>query len=541
MTALATRPYQDEAITAVENAWADGTNRPAVVLPTGTGKTVMFAHLAHREVRSTGQRALILVHRDELVTQTAAKLHGVDPELTVGVVKAERNETDAEVIVASVQTLSRKRRMRRFLDETYGEQSVGTVIVDEAHHAAANSYRFVLEQLGCFSEQGTRTLGVTATLARTDSRGLGDVWHEVVYTRSILWAIGNEYLVDVRGKAVTLDGLDLGSVARSHGDYADGSLADALLAIGAGKHIATAYREQAGDRQGIMFCPNVETAYEFAGDLCDAGITAEVIIGTTPSDVRRAIYREFERREVQVLVSCAVLTEGFDMPQAEVCVIARPTQSAPLFVQMVGRVLRPFPGKRDALVLDVVGASAEHGLATLVDLAHEHIKGEMLPGESVIECIERTTGDERVKLAAHKAGKLTAADVDLFARSRSAWLKTPGGVWFIPTRDAMFFLWPSQAEGFRVGRKGKSGVAELLGDEFDLDLAMSWAEQYAASEDPSVSSRAAAWRQRRMPPSPQQLGFASQLGFTFGDDASRTQVSDAISIELASRTFDRHL
>lgn len=544
MTSLTLRDYQTEAKFAVYDAWANGTNRVAVVHPTGVGKTVLFAHIARDEVIATGQRALILVHRDELVTQTAAKLHGVDPELTVGVVKAERNETDAQVIVASVQTLSRHRRMNDFLHATYGQQSVGTVIVDEAHHAAAESYRYVLEALGCFNAEpsmATRTLGVSATLARTDAKGLGDVWQFVADQRSILWAISNGHLVDVRGKAVTLDGLDLGKVAKSHGDYRDAPLADALLGINAGEHIADAYREHAGDRQGIMFCPNVETAYSFALNLVKVGIPAHVIVGETATETRREIYRRYEHKEIQVLVSCAVLTEGFDMPQAEVCVIARPTQSAPLFVQMVGRVLRPFPGKRDALVLDVVGASAEHGLATLVDLAHEHVKGEMLDGESITEAIERTTADERVRAEAHKAGQLAARDVDLFARSRSAWLRTPGGVWFIPTKDAMFFLWPSESTGFRVGRKGKTGTATMLGDELDLDLAMSWAEQHATQEDGSVSSRAAAWRSRRMPPSDAQLGFARQLGLTFEADATKTQVSDAISIELARRTFDRHL
>lgn len=541
MTALTLHPYQLEAIDAVEQAWAVGITRPAVVLPTGTGKTVMFTSLAHKEVRAGG-RPLVLVHRDELVTQTVAKVHAIDPDLTVGVVKAERNETDADVIVASVQTLSRASRMDRLLGACM-RHPITLVIVDEAHHAAANSYRDVLRWLNALGSEHakTRTLGVSATLARTDGKGLGDVWQDVVYEKDILWAILNGYLVDVRGKSVTLDGLDLASVARSRGDYQDGSLAEALLAIDAGRHIAEAYRTHAGKRQGIMFCPNIETTNRFAYELAEAGIPCAVIIGDTDTAIRQETYLRYERKEIQVLVSCAVLTEGFDMPQAEVCVIARPTQSAPLYVQMVGRVLRTFPGKADALVLDVVGAAATHTLAGLVDLTTETDKAPR-EGESLLEQVERTTADEKLREAAHQVGKLGAGDVDLFHRSRAAWLQTPGGVWFIPTESSMFFLWPSQTTGFRVGRKGKTGKAVMLKDELTLDLAMSWAEQLATDEDPSVSSRMAAWRRRRTPPSPEQWAFAASLGLSDLDPTmSRAQLSDLISIEIASRVFDKHV
>ena len=349
---LALRPYQTEAIAALEDGWAAGLQRVAVVLPTGLGKTVVFAHLIHQAL-AAGHRPLVLVHREELADQAADKIRSVAPDVSVGIVKAERDELDRDVIVASVQTLSRPNRRGRYLGATAGRRRL--IVVDECHHAAARTWIQLLEALGGFTPGGAKVAGFTATMTREDSRKLGDIWERVVYERDILFGIGNGFLTDVRGKAVTVDGFDLGTVARSRGDYQDGALGEALEASGAGEVIAKAYTEHAADRAGVLFTPTVATAYSFAEDLNAAGIVTETITGTTSSEDRKLIYKRYRTGDVQVLSNCMVLTEGWDAPWCSTAVIARPTSSAGLYVQMVGRVLRPYPGKTDALVLDVVG------------------------------------------------------------------------------------------------------------------------------------------------------------------------------------------
>src|SRR5690606_38763980 len=224
----------------------------------------------------------------ELARQAMDKIRSVAPDLNVGLVKAESNETDADVIVASVQTLVNPDRLSQI-------SGVDLVVVDEAHHAAAPSYKTVLQGLG--SWEGTRTVGFTATMSRSDDLGLGDVWEDVVFHKDIMWCIINNFLVDVEAQTLEIDGLDLASVARSRGDYQEGQLGEALEASGAGPVIAKAYKDHAGDKQGILFTPTVATAYAFADDLADQGIVTEVVTGETPVEERQAIFERYRNKE----------------------------------------------------------------------------------------------------------------------------------------------------------------------------------------------------------------------------------------------------
>lgn len=530
--ALKLRKYQDQAINAVVSAWTQGILRPAIVMATGLGKTRTFTELASIEA-SRGGKVLILVHRDELAQQTLATIRAFDPSLSVGLVKAEHREVYAKVVVGSVQTLARQRR-REELD------GVTLVIVDEAHHAAARSYLDVLEHYGCFRD--TRALGVTATMSRSDDRGLGDVWQDVVFKRDILFGIRDGYLVDVRGKAVEVEGLDLASVAKSRGDYQDGALGDAMLACDAAEAIAQAYKENAADRQGVLFAPTVATAQAFAEALTAAGIPAETVTGATSLEDRALIYKRVRHGDTQVLSNCMVLTEGFDMPQLSCGVIARPTQSQGLYIQMAGRVLRTHPGKKDALLLDVVGVTARMGLRSIVDLTETGVKpGE---GESLAEAIEREAAERRdlETATAIRLQTLATREVDLFQQSHAAWLQTRKGVWFVPTREHTYFLWPDGDEGaFKIGKCGVYSArgGEWLMDGLSLDLAMSWAEQFAEEEDPMVASRNASWRKKKARPSEAQLGHAVRLGIQLADGLSKNELSNQISIHHASAILDR--
>lgn len=566
-TALRLRPYQTESIAALFTAWGAGVRRPAVVLPTGMGKTVIFASLIDQWLadpyRPPGA-VLVLVHRDELANQTAEKIHMVNDSVTVGIVKAERNELDAQVIVGSVQTLARENRRRQL-------PRVGLVIVDECHHASADSYLKILDHVGALDdvnrggycrcagcwpiEQGALAAGFTATMVRSDRRGLGSVWQEIVYTKNIMWGIthndqgecapGLGYLTDARGVQLKIDGLDLRSVAIRQGDYADGAVADAFQTCDALTKIAEGYKEHAGDRSGIVFMPTVATAEEYATEATRLGMPTAFVHGGTPTEDRKLIYKRLAAGDIQAVANCGVLTEGFDEPRVSV-VVPKLTASQGLYIQMVGRGLRPYPGKTDCLVLDPTGVSGRLslcGTSVLTDGTITPKDGETLAeaeARQEAEALEAAGKVAEAKARRKLAGQVTAEQVDLFHGSTSAWLQTRDGVWFIPTRQYTYFLWPDGTDGhWKIGRCGVYSArgGQWLKGELTLEYAMAIAEQQAREVDPTVSQRTATWRKGK--PSEAQTDLAERLGIDDAADMRRGALSDAISIHYASRILDR--
>ena len=541
---LKLRDYQTECIDAVFSAWGEGLRRPAAVLPTGAGKTVVFSELVrqfrgdrHPET-AQGRRVIVLVHRDELADQAISKLRSVLPaDVSVGKVKAQDRQTAADVMVCSVQTISRAAALRELKYREPDVGRVGLIITDECHHAAAASYRKVYDAF-----PGALHLGVTATLGRSDSRKLSEVWEEVVYTRSVLWMISKKYLSDVRAVRVEAD-FDLSAVKTSRGDWQAGDLGAALEESHAEEAIARAYTDHAKDRPGVVFTPTVATAEKASEALNRAGVVTEVITGETPREVRRDIFDRYRQGDVQVLANCMVLTEGFDAPWASCAVIARPTQSAPLYVQMVGRVLRTWPGKSDALVLDVVGASAMNKLSTIVDLDPALVR-DVQDGESLREAAERE------EEAAESAGvnvvpgsvtfELSSREADLFAGSEHAWSVTPRGVMFIECGGTRVFLWPAQEGGFTVCTVEEGGPwvrTEHRG--LDLGMAMAWGETVADDAKSTFGIRRnAPWRSK--PVSERQAEVVRRMGLD-PTGMRAGQASDLIGASVAARMFDKHV
>jgi len=543
VTTLKLRDYQRQALDAVYDAWSEGVRRPAVVLPTGAGKTVVFAHLT-QEFRNSyvhgvpdkGRRVIVLVHRDELADQAMNKLRQVLPEdVSVGKVKATHDQTDADVMVCSVQTLASAGRRERLLADEGRHGNVGLIITDECHHAAAASYRKVYD---AFPE--ALQVGVTATLERNDGKSLGDVWDDVVYTKSILWMVSKGYLTDVRAKAVDVSTLDMSGVKRTGADWAAGDLGRALEESGALGAVSRAYQEHGEGRRAIVFTPTVATAEAVAADLNGAGVPSGMISGETPRDERRHLFEEFRQGRLRTLVNCMVLTEGFDAPWAEVAVIARPTRSRALYTQMVGRVLRPWEGKKDALVLDLVGASA-NGLRTLIDLEPGAVR-KMRDGESLADAVVREAeeGDQKVP-AGSIAFELRVRDLDVFAASPTAWHRTHGGVMFIDIgRKKRVFLWPSSQEPGKwdVCAQDETGAGVTQYQALDLSMALAWGEAKAEDHQEFSTRRNASWR--RGTPSEAQLRAARALGVD-PKGLGRGELGDALSVAAASRDLDRFL
>lgn len=538
------RDYQREAKDAVWSSW-DTLQRPAVVLPTGAGKTIIFTHMiAHHLTAWPGQRVIVLVHRDELADQAITKLH--DLGIDAGKVKAADNELDRRVLVCSVQTVSRDNRLAQLTGSQADSGKIGLVIADECELAAAPSWLKVMRALGCFDdaysdETSTRAVGFTATMARGDHVGLGKVWQRVVYSKSTAWMIANGYLVDVRGQSVDLGDLDLGILPRTGGDYRAGALGTAIVDAGGPEVISRSLRTYAPDRRTMLFLPDVASAEATLAKLRSDGWSADLITGTTPREDRRLIFKRTMTGETQVLVNCMVLTRGTDLPWMDCAMIARPTRSEPLFIQMVGRVMRLWEDKRDALVLLLNGAGGT--IRTLVDLSPGDVR-TVQPAETLAEAIIREAEeDNRIEhVSTNLAFCLRHRDVDLFKASSRQWLRTPGGVMFLPYGKGYVFLWPRKDSAhWDVCAALPHRPWKRLHSDLPLGTAQAWAETvtegaYGASLLTTSDSR---WR--REPAAPRQIGKARSLGMKIEGTPQKGWLSDQISIRLAGNVFDQYV
>lgn len=397
------------------NGWDAGINPLAVSAATGAGKSVIFGgvsrqHLEHR--RGDGPVVLI-AHRWELVTQAAEHFKRANPDMRVETVigspgplgsnkriKTVYRWRAADVLVTTVQTLASPNTMRDF-------PLPSLVIVDEAHHSPAPQWKKVLTALGCFS--GTRTLGVTATPFREDYRDFADVWQRIVYSIDIGWLIthrsnpetgeeeacepGDGYLVPPRLRHLIVDGLDLSEVptSRMSGavDFRDGDLAEAMEEAGAFEMIAKVIIDELGDKKGGIFAPTVASSKHLAQIMTEMGASCGHVDGSMKKPERDKVINDFRDGRIQWLSNVGIISEGFDMPEIDTVVLARPTRSRIFFRQCIGRALRPSLGKRYATVLDVAGASDGHSLAGVEALTDEDVL-EAQDGESLTELLDRS-------------------------------------------------------------------------------------------------------------------------------------------------------
>ena len=256
--------------------------------------------------------------------------------LDIGVIKAARDEHAGDVVVASGQTLQRDARLQRLA------RPFGLVVVDECHHALPdNSYGRILAHVGADQDDGPLTVGYTATPFRPNNdpiitaAGKPGCFGESVYTLPLIGLMAQGYLSPIVAKGIFLEGLDLDAVRTRHGDYVEHDLAEALMAADAPEHLMRGYEELAPGQHTVIFCPTVEMVYAVEHAFRSAGLAAASVVGDTPIDERQAIYRQVRTGSLQALVSCAVLTEGFDQPSIDCVMLARPTKSKVLLYQSV--------------------------------------------------------------------------------------------------------------------------------------------------------------------------------------------------------------
>lgn len=364
------RPYQQKAREAVENQWSGGVSRTLLVLPTGCGKTIVFAKIAEDCVRE-GRRVLILAHRGELLEQAADKIRKATG-LRCAVEKAEESclESFFRITVGSVQTLMREKRLHRFPGDYFD-----TIIIDEAHHCISDSYRRILDYF-----QGAEVLGVTATPDRGDMKDLGQVFQSLAYEYSLPQAIKEGYLSPIRALTIPLQ-LDISGVTLSAGDFAAGALDSALDPYL--EQIAAEMAKICRDRKTVVFLPLVSTSRKFRDILNRYGFRAAEVNGESPN--RADILADYEAGTYNVLCNSMLLTEGWDCPSVDCIVVLRPTKVRSLYSQMVGRGTRLCPGKDHLLLLDFLWHTERHELCRPASLLCENAQVAQKMTENLTE------------------------------------------------------------------------------------------------------------------------------------------------------------
>ena len=399
MKIMKLREYQEESKEAVLSEWADGVKKTLLVLPTGTGKTIVFSKIAEEKVRQ-GERVLILAHRGELLDQAADK---IEQATGLGTSREQAEETSIgswnRIVVGSVQSMVQEKRLSRFPSDYFG-----TIIVDETHHILSNTYKTVLNH---FSEADV--LGVTATPDRGDMQNLGQYFESLAYEYSMPKAIKEGFLAPIKALTIPLQ-LDISKVAQTGGDFAVGDLGNALDPYL--ESIADEMVKVCQDRKTLVFLPLIKTSKKFTEILNEKGFRAAEVNGQSKD--REQVLKDFDDGKYNVLCNSMLLTEGYDSPEIDCVIVLRPTRVRSLYSQMVGRGTRIHPDKDHLLLLDFLWHTDRHELvhpahliSTDDDVARratqiiEEAGGAVDIEEAELEAAEDVTEEREEALAKH--------------------------------------------------------------------------------------------------------------------------------------------
>jgi superfamily II DNA or RNA helicase len=339
------RPYQNQLANDIRAAFGSGANRPLAVSPTGSGKTVLFSYITS-QVLKRGSRVIIVAHRREILDQISATLKCV--EVPHGFIQAGKSMAIQSVMVASIQTLARR------LDTI---PAPDLVIIDEAHHSVSKSY------VQMFAAWPTaKFIGVTATPERLDGKGLGAMFDRMVMGPSVQWLIDNGFLAQPVYYAPR-EVVDLSQVHTVAGDFDRSEAEEIVDTPRITGDAVTHYVRFCNRQRAVAFCISVAHAQHVADTFNSCGIPSASIDGTLDPEVRKQRVEDLTAGKILVLTSCELISEGFDLPAVNAAILLRPTHSLSMHLQQVGRALRPYPGKTNAIILDHVGNCLRHGLA----------------------------------------------------------------------------------------------------------------------------------------------------------------------------------
>lgn len=514
------RQYQEECLKSIHDNYAQGVNRQLVHLPTAAGKTVIFANLINQLDRKT----LVLAHTCELLDQARDKIKMICPNLDVGIVKSGRKEYNNPIVVSSIQSARNPETLAELQ-----KQGFTLCIYDEAHRAAALSPRHILSSLGFLESSENLLVGFTATPFRNDDKGLGEVFNEVVYKKTIKDLISLGFLCNPIGVKITTD-LDLSTVKTEDGDFVTTSLASVMNTPEMNELVVNAYIERASKRKTVCFSVTVSHAKNLAELFRSRGIASEAIYGDMPADERARLLQLFKSGSLSVLTNCSILTEGYDESSIDCVLVAKPTQAKGLYQQMCGRGLRLFPNKQDCLILDF--GSKTHSLCGIASLI-----GDTETNES--EQQERAEGkmSEFAKGLPPKINKKLKAAIIEFDLLGDAftWLKDGSSYYIKAIGNKILKIYPTSNDRFNVVffYENKS---QTIANDMSFEYAFSSAEEFAKANRSmfTVCDLEANWRS--LPISDKQKNVFKSFGYRSGiEELSRGQAALIISSGVINR------
>lgn len=536
------RPYQKQTIDAIREAWRSGVADVLAVLATGAGKTIVFLALLDEILREQpAARFLLVAHRKELIEQPAERIAQFWPQRAgqVGIVMAGQNECDRAITIGTIQTLQSPNRLAQIA----AHGPIDYLIIDEAHHSNADGYLAVIQSLKDINPD-LRHLGVTATPVRADGGGLP-------YTRKVVHfgvkeLVRDGWLCPPRWLAIQT-GISLAGVpvygSGGERDFSQKALVDVFETANCFDLVTETHQKYADGRKALAFVASVEGAYRLAETLNSAGIAAIAADGTTAKETRRDILTDFRAGRYDVLVNCALFTEGLDIPEVSCIHQVRPTKSDSLYLQMVGRALRIVPGKDDALILDYAPADARN-VTMLGDVLGVDAKKEAYVAETEEAgfVIAGFTFDGDFRWMNGNPMEIVSRQLDYLNMSPWRWAKPQGkagpmvlGLGPGDDRIDRSLVISEPGETMRVwlvakGEEDRWHKAYLV-QTGDFDQCSEWASDYAEQRgNPVLARKQQRWRSGM--PSEGQIKYARRLGI-WKPGMTRGDCADAITAKLA--------
>ncbi len=521
MSFIQLREYQEEALNVIAKALSDGISKQLIVLPTGSGKTILMAAIA----KHLNKRTLILAHREELIQQAFEKFKLYWPEADIGICKAERDETNHHIVIGSVQSCSKSKRLASLKDSAFD-----VLLIDEAHHATAESYQKIIKELGFHTDQTKLLLGVTATPNRSDKDSLGETFEKVTYSRSISTMIKAGYLSPAIGRKI-LTNFSLQNIKMQNGDFSICELAEIVNTPERNAFIAEKYKAYATDRKGVAFCVDVAHCKDLSASFEKVGITSKAVWGEMPTEERRNVLEDLKAGRIQVAMSCGVLTEGFDEPSISCIAMARPTKSQSLYIQCIGRGLRLWPGKQDCLVLDFTDKG--HSLDIVMSLS------KTMP--NTLEIHESPTG-EREKI--EKTAKIEVieecdTEFDLLGCAKFIWVPIGDNEWSLMDDDRNEIIMRSNENGYLADIYINGSKTSIVSNPIPIEYCSGVCEDYARRHlKIAFADLKTPWMSKQSAPTKSQIEFL-QKNNAFKNKMNKGEASIEIRKILALKNKQR--
>ncbi len=539
---LKLRDYQNECLIALRNRYLAGKRRQLVCLPTGTGKTVIFAQFP--AFFNMKKRMLVLAHREELLVQARDKILRANPHLNVDIEQASRTaDENSDVVIAGVQTIGRRdsKRIKKMDPEQFY-----LIVVDEAHHATAETYRRTLDYFQVFEKDTQKMLvGFTATPKRGDGEGLDQVFEEISFSKSLPEMIEAGYLTPLAAYRIETD-VDLSGVHTRMGDFVTGQLSKTVNIDARNALIVKVYQEHLKTRQTLCFCVDVNHTLTLADAFRKNGIPTAAVTGSMDRDERGKALSEFQSGKCRVLTNCMVLTEGYDETSIAGIILARPTKSPLLYTQMIGRGTRLHPGKADVVVIDIVDVTRDNklvNLSTLFGLPPQFdMEGHTTQQvQDALNWVEENRPWVRTDLATsmsdlrYKCQKISLFDMktpgEITQYSDYAWMKTGPASYRLNLANHESVMISSTILGEYEVSLRRFHLEETLGKTPALVHAVAAADRYVErnkKDSLKLVNRKSTWRHQ--PVSAKQRKILESRGLTVPKKMTKGQASHIIGL-----------